>query len=277
MSSNTPRRRSKSLTILFIVVALVLVVILCAWIFQRKIYYYVGAGDPGSVTQYAEDARDIEVHTSDGTTLTAWRLDPADKGRRAVLLLPGNGGNRLTRLEAAQHIRDRGFTVVMVEYRGYGGNPGSPSESGLAEDAQAAADYLASQGFGADDLIVVGESIGTGVAVNLATSLQPAGLLLRSPFTTFDEVASDLVGGVPVGWFLRDHYLSVDKIKDVESPVLILAGSADTLVDPAQSRELSEVAPDLVDYVEVEGAGHNDGLWFSEYLADAVERLDESL
>lgn len=257
------------------------VLLLAVWFAQRSFYYYPDTSKPGTVSDRAEGGTDVVLETSDGLKLDAWRLDPVESGEassagRAVLFFPGNGGNRLTRLELGEEIRDKGFTVLLVDYRGYGGNPGSPSEDGLQLDAQAAVEYLAGSGFGPENLIVMGESIGTGVAVGIAEKVNPAGLFLRSPLTSLDDVAGDQVG-FPVGWFLRDHFRNIDRIPNVSSKVLVLAGSADELVDPAQSKRVADGARNLVGFEQVDGANHNDDIWYGPFVADQVARLAAAL
>lgn len=165
----------------------------------------------------------------------------------------------------------------LVDYRGYGGNPGSPTEEGLALDARAAADWLEAAGHPPDRTIYVGESLGTGVATRLAVDRPPAGLVLRSPYTNFGEVAAGQLGGAPLGWLIRDRYDTLATIPDVTSPVLVLAGEADTLIPPAQSEEVSDAAPNRAGYEVEPGAGHNDPIWFGAPLAERVREFADFL
>lgn len=243
------------------------------WFGQRWLIYFPDRADPGPAPATGSD---VTLLTADGLALHAWRIDPASPRDAAVLYLPGNGGNRAGRLEVARALASEGFVVLLVDYRGYGGNPGRPSEAGLVADAQAAAAYLRAAGFPAERTIYVGESLGTGVAVQLTRSDPPAGILLRSPFTSLAAVATDSFGGLPVGWAVRDRFDTLASIPWIGVPVSVVAGSADTVVPPDQSRAVARAAPNLHEVTVVAGAGHNDALWFGPFLAGRAGALADA-
>lgn len=248
------------------------------WFGQRALIYLPDRTDPGPAATHFERGTDVELVTADGLTLTAWRVDPDPAMSRdlAVLYLPGNGGNRLGRVSVAQALVDEGFTVLLADYRGYGGNPGRPSEAGLVQDAVAAQAYLADAGFPPQRTLYVGESVGTGVAAHLAERVTPAGMLLRSPYTSLGAVAAHTVGGAPIGWAIRDRFDTLARMPAITCPVTVLAGSDDTIVPPAQSQQVAQAAPELFRWVELPGTGHNDAVWFGAYLAEQVAELAQS-
>ena len=135
---------------------------------QRRLIYFPDAQSVPPAGEVIDGARDVTLHTEDGLDLGAWFV-PAAPGprvsdrRMAVLVAPGNGGNRLGRADLAEELRVRGLAVLLMDYRGYGGNPGSPSEEGLARDAMAAAVALEDLGYPPERTIYFGESLGTGV------------------------------------------------------------------------------------------------------------------
>lgn len=240
--------------------------------------FFPDRSDPGPAARAIEGGSDVTITTHDGLELTAWRIDPpasTTQRDQAVLYLPGNGGNRGGRTEVAEAIAAEGFTVLLLDYRGYGGNPGSPSEFGLVRDAEAAIDHLTESGFAPQRTIIVGESIGTGVAAHLALTEEPAAVLLRSPYTSLGAVARAAYG-IPLGWALRDKFDTLEKMPRIQAPVTVLYGTADTIIPPAQSREIAAAATQLVAEVGVEGAGYNDALWFGTFLAEHVAALAES-
>src|SRR5665647_2893644 len=164
--------------------------------------------------------------------------------------------------------------VLLFDYRGYGGNQGSPSEQGLARDVRAARSYLLQEaGVAPDELIYLGESLGTGVVSELATEYPPTALVLRSPMTSFADVARALYK-VPIGWLLRDRYPVLANVEQLTGPIAVVYGSADTMVPAAQSRAVAQAARDAgaeVVEAEVVGAFHNDGgLAQGETLMDAL-------
>lgn len=244
---------------------------------QRALIYHPDPADVGPVSARVATGEDVVLRTEDGLALDAWLLHPTEAGSgAAVLYLPGNGGNRLSRLEVGQEIARRGFTVLLLDYRGYGGNPGAPSEKGLARDARAAAAFLRDRGFVGARTLYVGESIGTGVAAQLAVTDPPAGLLLRSPFPSLAELASTHVRFPPATLLLREGYRSADALRDSDVPVLVLNGTADEVVPSRLSAALAAEVGNLHDEVVLPGVGHNDAVWFGPVLADAVADLADA-
>ncbi|MDO5502133.1 MAG: alpha/beta fold hydrolase [Actinomycetia bacterium] len=246
------------------------------WFGQRSLIFFPDRADPGSVAERVQGGRDVTVRTSDGLDLRAWLLPPTGADRAlAVLYLPGNGGNRLGRQGAGEALAAEGFTVLLLDYRGYGGNPGSPGEEGLQRDAEAAVEYLGANGFPPGRTIYLGESIGTGVAAHLALTQAPAGVLLRSPYTSLPDVARSAYG-VPLGWAMRDQFDTLSRMPQISSPVTVLYGESDTIIPPAQSQAVADAAANLHEVHAVPGAGHNDPLWFGALLAERAADLADA-
>jgi fermentation-respiration switch protein FrsA (DUF1100 family) len=247
------------------------------WAFQRQLIYHP---DPSPVPPAAEviaGARDVTLRTSDGLALGAWFV-PAPAGPRpvddiAVLFAPGNGGNRLGRADFAAELRRRGFAVLLMDYRGYGGNPGSPSESGLAADALAAVDALEELGYPPERTIYFGESLGTGVVATLQQVRPPAGVVLRSPFTELADVGSHHYPWLPVRLLLRDTYPVLERVRTSEVPTTVIYGDRDRVVPTRQSAGVADGARSLFEEVVLRGADHNDSVMFGAQVADAVQRL----
>ena len=247
-------------------VALVVVVVVMAaitgalWALQRRLVYFPGTGGPmPSAATVLPGGEDVELTTSDGLRLGAWWLPAAGRRAPAVLVAQGNGGARDLRVPLARALAAEGLSVLLFDYRGYGGNPGSPSEDGLARDVRAARQWLVDEaGVDQERLLYYGESLGCAVVTELAVEHQPAGLVLRSPFTDLAAVGQVHYPGLPVRALLRDRYPVVDAIADVRAPTVVVYGSADSIVPPSQSRAVAEAAADLRQVVEVAGADHND-------------------
>jgi len=177
----------------------------------------------------------------------------------AVLVLNGNGGNRSLRAPLAAALAGMGLHVLLFDYRGYGGNPGRPTEAGLAADARAALDHLAGRPeVDPDRMVYFGESLGAAVALRLATERPPAALVLRSPFASLAEVGRLHYPLVPVGLLLRDRYDSAALAGRLAAPLLVVAGDRDRIVPAGHSRRLFAAAPEPKRLVVLDGADHND-------------------
>ncbi|UUI75065.1 lysophospholipase [Cellulomonas chengniuliangii] len=252
------------------VVALVLVG--AVWVGQQSFVYHPARVPVPPAAERLPGAQDVALRTSDGLDLGAWWLPPAEGCRAAVLLAHGNGGNRSDRAALAGALNEHGFGVLMFDYRGYGGNAGRPTEAGLALDVRAARAYLLDEmGIDEQDLVYLGESLGTAVVSELAVEHPPAALVLRSPLTSLDEVGHALYR-VPVGWLLRDRYLVRENVGRLAVPTAVVYGTGDAIVPAAQSRDVARTAREAgVDVLEVEvpGAGHND-----EVLAEGPALID---
>jgi uncharacterized protein len=258
-----------------VVVFLVLLVVAVVWFGQRRLIYFPDRTSP----RPPADVREVTLETSDGLRLTSWLVAPTvpDRGF-AVLVAPGNGGNRGGRIVLAREMAGAGLTVLLVDYRGYGGNPGRPTEDGLARDVRAGVAYLSGAGFGPDRIIYFGESLGSAVVAELATEYPPAGLVLRSPFVDLASVGAYHYPVLPVRVLLRDRYPVADNVERVSAPTVVIYGSADSTVPPDQSRIVAERGAGIVSVIVVDGADHNDPALFDgpniiDAIVDLVDRI----
>jgi uncharacterized protein len=246
---------------------------------QRQLIYFPDSTMVPSAGDVIEGARDITLRTSDGLALGAWFVPPSSASdmNMAVLVAPGNGGNRLGRLGLAAELSRRGLAVVLMDYRGYGGNPGSPSEDGLAKDAMAAAMRLEELGYPAERTIYFGESLGTGVVAALQAGRPPAGVVLRSPFTELADAAAHHYPWLPVRVLLKDRFPVTEHLSNSEVPVTVIYGDRDSVVPTQLSARVADQAPTLVERLVIRGADHNDEVMFGPPVADAVARLAKAV
>lgn len=265
-----------------LILGLVVVIVLgLLWAFQRSLVYHPDPAAPAPVDDVLPGARELLLQTDDGLDLTAWFLpaDPQADRELAVLYSPGNGGHREGRAGIARELSDRGFAVLLLDYRGFGGNPGTPTEDGLAADADAAVRALREEGFPPGQLIYLGESLGGGVVARLQAEHPPAGVVLRSPFTELAAVGSHHYPFLPVGLLLRDRLPVSAHLAEGTAPVTVVRGTADSVVPTELSAEVARVARrqgTLVEEVVLKGVDHNDPEMFGPPLAEAVVRLAES-
>lgn len=266
-----------------LILVLIPVVVLGAiWLLQRRLIYLPDKSTPPPAADMFAGGRDVVLSTADALELSAWLVPPVAGDRRmAVLAAPGNGGNRAGRASLARALAGQGFTVLLLEYRGYGGNPGRPTEEGLRQDARAARSYLIGAGWPPGRILYVGESLGSAVVTELATEYPPAGLVLRSPFIDLAAAGQHNYPYLPVRPLLWDRLPVAELIEDVRVPTVVVYGTADSIIPPEQSREVAERAAGPVEVVVVEGADHNDPVLFDGppligAVAALADRLDRA-
>lgn len=241
------------------------------WALQRRLIYLPFPADVPPVAAVLPGAREVVLRTDDGLRLGAWFLEPRDAAA-AVLVAPGNAGNRSLRAPLAAALARRGVAVLLFDYRGYGGNRGRPTQAGLARDVRAARRFLLDEAdFARERILYYGESLGSAVVTELATTHPPAALVLRSPFTDLASVGRVHYPFLPVRLLLRDRFPLAEQIAGVAVPTTVVYGEDDGIVPPAQSRAVAAAAAGPARLVEVAGADHNDrALLDGPELVDAV-------
>ena len=236
---------------------------------QRRLIYFPSPGPLPPVGTMLPGGEDVVLDTEDGLRLAAWFVPAAARGP-AVLVCNGNGGDRTLRAPLAAALVRAGLSVLLFDYRGYGGNSGRPSEVGLAADARAARAFLAARPeVDPARIAYFGESLGAAVAIRLALESPPAALVLRSPFTSLTDVGRLHYPWLPVAAVLADRYPSISRIAQLATPLLVIAGDRDTLVPAELSQRLYERAGQPKRFVLVPDADHN-----SMELLDGMQMVD---
>ncbi len=209
---------------------------------QRNYLYYTSQTQTSPRALDLQDVVEMELTTPDGERLIAWYAPPA-RGEPTVFYLHGNAGALVHRANRVRLYRGQGYGVFMLAYRGFSGSTGKPTETNIVADALMAYDTLA--GFVPQDskTIVYGESLGTGVAVQVAAKRRPDGVVLESPFSSAVDVGAYLYPYLPVHWLLKDRFESISYIKDVKAPLLVLHGERDRIVPPRLGQKLFAAAP----------------------------------
>ncbi|WEK41771.1 MAG: alpha/beta fold hydrolase [Candidatus Sphingomonas colombiensis] len=222
-----------------VVAAAYLLAVLALTVGQRWLIYR----PPGDAEHYfPADFDRITLRTSDGLTLTA-AYHPAAVGRPTLVFFHGNGDSFEGSNRATDLLREQGFGVLLAEYRGYAGNPGAPTEDGLYRDGRAALDWLAARGIAGRDVILIGYSLGSGIASQLATERGVGGLVLIAPFTGLVDAASHHFPYIPVRLLLRDRYANLDKLRGRHLPLFVLHGDRDRVIPWQQGRKVAEAVP----------------------------------
>ena len=211
------------------------------------------------------DFEDIALKTEDGLKLNGWYV-PADNSRFTVLLCHGNGGNIMHRLDSINLLYSFGVSCFVFDYRGYGNSQGKPSEEGTYLDAHAAYRWLTeTRRIPPERIVLFGRSLGGSIASQLATTVDAAGLILESCFTSYADIGQKFYPYMPVKWFARFSYRTIDYIKDVHCPVMIIHSQNDEVVPFEFGLELYEAANEPKEFIEIFGS-HNDAFLSSNEI-----------
>lgn len=238
---------------------------------QRSLIYFPNPDRvPPKAAGLAGITEDI-LRTPDGERLIIWRLAPRP-GKPTILYFHGNEGNLASRAERARVYQNAGYGMLMMSYRSYGGSTGRPTEENIAADARLAYDKLRADRVRPKDIIVYGESLGTGVAVQLATDRQVGAVVLDAPFTSIVDMAQRSYPWLYVRPFVFDRFDSLSKIANINAPLLVLHGTRDNLVPVTMGQKLHAEAKSPKQIVIFPNGNHSD-----LYDHGAVEALSAFL
>ena len=246
--------------------------------FQRNLLYIPSQSVPSPAESGVPEMTVVELETADGLRLMSWS-QPATDDRITIVYFHGNGGHIGYRGGKVRPYLDAGYGMLLVSYRGYGGNPGSPTEDGLYADGHAAMAFLAEQGVAPGQTVVYGESLGTGVAVQIALDQARAGtpvaaVVLEAPFTSTVDAGSNHYPWLPVRWLMKDRFDSLSKIAGIQAPLLIIHGGRDRVVPFRLGKALYAEAVAPKESLWIPDAGHNDleAYGASEKVLEFIER-----
>ncbi|MGH6813953.1 MAG: alpha/beta hydrolase [Methylocella sp.] len=210
-------------------------------VFQRRLQYFPDRHLVDPAQAGMSGVEDLRLTTDDGETLVAWYV-PAKDGHPLILYFHGNGGALADRVPRFRALTASGYGLLAISYRGYGGSTGSPTQTGLMEDGETAYLEARARGYGGDRIVLMGESLGTGVAIALAATHEAAALVLDSPYSSAVEVAAAHYPIFPVKWLMFDRFRSDLAIGDVHIPILVVHGDEDYVVPISLARRLFELA-----------------------------------
>lgn len=223
------------------------------WIGRRALFHPAPA-TAETITPPA-GVEEVWLETEDGVRIHAW-WKPAPSASLASLYLHGNAGNLMDRTDILHTLPAAGISVLLLDYRGYGRSAGWPSTDGFVRDAVSAWSWLRRRGYSERRLVLHGESIGTGVALEISRQVNAAGVVLEAPFTSLEDMAATAVPWL--GPLVVRGYRSIDAVRRLRCPVLIIHGSEDEVVPVRMGRALYEAAPEPKQLWIVDRAGHND-------------------
>ena len=216
-------------TIILIFISIYFFILISTYIFQRNLLYHPTennySGDKITVS-----VKKLKIKTQDGIELLSWYHNKDTNKYKTILFLHGNAGTLENRIHKINHFEKMEVNFLLIAWRGFSGNRGKPTEQGLYEDARSAVRWLKLNGVSENDIIIYGESLGRGVATEIAQNKNFAGIILESPFTSMIEAGKDKYPYLPVRLLLKDKYESDRKIKNVNIPILIMHGEVDNIV-----------------------------------------------
>ena len=240
------------------IVLLYAIVLLVTYIFQRKLIYVPERVDTITPAEWGvAEMQVVMLHTSDNINIAVW-YRKADPHKPTVVFMHGNAGHIGHRILNIKPFLQHGYGVLLIDYRGYSTNSGKPSEQGLYRDARAAMQFLQQQSVACQDIILHGESLGSAVAVQMATEFPVSLLVLQAPFNRLSDVGKAHYPFLPVHILLKDEFDSESKIADIKMPLLILHGDSDSIVPMQLSKKLFAIAHQPKRYIEYPGLHHND-------------------
>ncbi len=232
--------------------------------FQRSLLYFPPNDQPEAATAQASGIEAVTVTTADGLDLVHWYHPPGAPDGPVVVIFHGNAGHIGDRVPKYWPLLQAGLGVFLASYRGYGGNPGRPSEEGLTADALSVMAHLAGREIASQRIILYGESLGTGLAIKMAAGQPVAGLILEAPPGSIAELAQSHYWYVPAKWLLLDQWNAIELMDQVAAPLLLMHGDADRVVPVRFGRRVFEAATGPKEALFIEGGGHADLYRFPE-------------
>ena len=229
------------INILLIFAFIYFLILVYTYFFQRNLLYHP------SDNNYLKDeitvsVKKIKIKTNDNIDLISWYHNKKSNNYKTILFLHGNAGSLENRIHKINHFKDININFLIIAWRGFSGNKGKPSEEGLYEDARSAVKWLKSNGIKEQDIIIYGESLGTGVAIEIGQNKKFAGIILESPFTSMIAAGKDKYPYLPVSFLLKDKYENDKKIKNIKSPILVMHGMVDNIVPFHMGNEIYNLA-----------------------------------
>lgn len=252
------------------VILLYLLIVLAAFFLQDRLMYRPDETPFHPAVVQAEALEPLDLKSSDGLTLHHWFSPPRYGTSPTVVYFQGNAGGLADRAYKFRPWIQKGYGVFLVGYRGYG-NSGNPSEETLYADARQVVFYLMDRLSVPDSIILYGESLGTGIATQMALEFPVGGLILEAPYTSYPDAGAFHYPFLPVHWLARDQYNTIDKIAQVKAPLLVIHGDADGTVPFEQGEKVFEAAQDPKAFLVLHGAGHGNVYDFG--AAEAVDKF----
>ena len=227
---------------LFLTIFLIYFVILFfLFFYQRNLLYHPNENNY-SGDQLTVDIKEVKITTQDNIELLAWYHEKNLKDYKTILYFHGNAGSLENRIHKLNHFKNLDINFLIIAWRGFSGNEGKPSEKGLYEDGDSAVKWLLNKGIEEKNIILYGESLGTGIATHISQNKNFAGVILETPFTSMVDVAKTFYPYIPVSLVLKDKFENKKKMKNISSPILVMHGELDQIVPFRMGEKIYKIA-----------------------------------
>lgn len=228
------------------------------YFFQGSVMYHPSPGTRPPEQVGLPEMSPVKIRTEDGLSLLAWWAGPSSASKPVIAFFHGNAGTLAYRHFKIRSLLDQGYGVLLLAYRGYSGNSGIPTEEGLYTDARAAMKFLDEKSVPKDRRVLYGESLGTGIAVYLASLGHGGAIILESPYTSIADVAAARFPIFPVRALVKDHFDSLSRIGSIRIPLLVVHGERDNVVKATFGKTLFAAANQPKEASFIKAAGHID-------------------
>ena len=223
---------------IFVIYFLVLVFL---YFYQRSLLYHPNENNY-SGDKILVDIEKVKIQTADNIELLGWYHEKNLKDYKTLVYFHGNAGSLENRIHKLNHFQDMNINFLIIAWRGFNGNKGKPSERGLYLDGKSTIDWLIKKGVDEKNLILYGESLGTGVATHLAQNKNYAGVILETPFTSMIDAAKKFYPYIPINLLLKDKFENLKKVKYINIPILVMHGEVDKIVPFSMGKKIYEIA-----------------------------------
>ena len=257
-------------TLFFSIILIYLIIVAYMYLNQRKLLYLP------SENNYLDDQidfnfREVFIDVEKNLKLKAWLIENDFKNKKTLVFFHGNAGNLSNRTYKLNQLSKLDLNIIILAWRSFSGNEGEPSEENLYNDAKKTIDWLNSRGVKNKNIILYGESLGTGIAVELGQTNQFGGIILESPFTSMTNAAKNIYPWLPVKYLLKDKYDSEKKIKNLQIPILIMHGKKDNIVPFKMGKKLYDLANNPKFFYLTENDDHM--MTFDEKLVNTIKNF----
>ena len=225
---------------------------------SQRSFLYFPSKETIDISNYDDTGlNEVELTTSDGLVLKSWFKKPNSQEGYTILIFHGNAGHIGDRVEKFKRFIAAGHGLLFLEYRGYGGNSGKPTEKGLHNDALAALNFLSKQYIFSDKIFLYGESLGCGIAAKLSSENAFAATILEAPYTSIADIAQHHYWYLPAKWLVLDRYDILGIINNIKSPLMVLHGEKDNVINIEFGKKVFDAASEPKEALFVPNAGHN--------------------